>query len=59
MDIANYEARFEATSLTRAAPPSITFDAAVPGTAAIRTAILTNPLSYNDGILATTNRNAG
>jgi SPP1 gp7 family putative phage head morphogenesis protein len=112
VDIANYEAQFEATSLTRAAPPSITFDAALPGSAAIRAAILTNPLSvrgvdggklldsfiegftsterqrltgairqgffegqtnfqiiknirgtkalnYSDGILATTNRNAG
>lgn len=112
VDIANYEAEFEATSLTRAAPVGVTFDAAVPGAAAIRAAILTNPLSvrgadggkllksfidgftaterqrltgairqgffegqtnfqiiknirgtkalqYNDGILATTNRNAG
>ena len=112
VDIANYEAQFEATSLTSAAPPSVTFDAALPGTAAIRAAILTNPLSvrgadggkllasfiegftsterqrltgairqgffegqtnfqiiknirgtkalnYNDGILATTHRNAG
>ena len=45
VDIANYEAEFEATSLTRAAPAGITFDAAVPGAAAIRAAILTNPLS--------------
>lgn len=112
VDIANYEAQFEATSLTRAAPVGVSFDAAVPGAAAIRTAILSNPLSvrgvdggkllksfidgftaterqrltgairqgffegqtnfqiiknirgtkalnYNDGILATTNRNAG
>lgn len=112
VDIANYEAQFEATSLTRAAPVGVSFEAAVPGTAAIRTAILSNPLSvrgvdggkllksfidgfttterqrltgairqgffegqtnfqiiknirgtkalnYNDGILATTNRNAG
>lgn len=112
VDIANYEAEFEATSLTRAAPVGVSFDAAVPGAAAIRAAILTNPLSvrgtdggkllksfidgftaterqrltgairqgffegqtnfqiiknirgtkalkYNDGILATTNRNAG
>ena len=112
VDVANYEAEFEATSLTRAAPVGVTFDAAVPGVAAIRAAILTNPLSvrgadggkllksfidgftaterqrltgairqgffegqtnfqiiknirgtkalqYNDGILATTNRNAG
>jgi len=112
IDIANYEAEFEATSLTRAAPVGVSFDAAVPGAAAIRTAILGNPLSvrgadggkllktfidgfttterqrltgairqgffegqtnfqiiknirgtkalqYNDGILATTNRNAG
>jgi len=112
IDIANYEAEFEATSLTRAAPVGVSFDAALPGAAAIRTAILTNPLSvrgadggkllksfidgfttterqrvtgairqgffegqtnfqiikkirgtkalqYNDGILATTSRNAG
>ncbi|AIC20583.1 head morphogenesis protein [Pseudomonas chlororaphis] len=111
VDIANYEAEFEATSLTRAAPVGVSFDAAVPGAAVIRTAMLTNPLSvrgadggkllksfidgftaterqrltgairqgffegqtnfqiiknirgtkalkYNDGILATTNRNA-
>lgn len=45
VDIANYEAQFEATSLTRAAPAGITFDAALPGAAAIRAAILTNPLS--------------
>jgi SPP1 gp7 family putative phage head morphogenesis protein len=45
IDLANYEAEFEATSLTRAAPASVTFDAALPGTAAIRAAILTNPLS--------------
>ncbi|ERO65311.1 minor capsid protein [Pseudomonas piscis] len=112
VDIANYEAQFEATSLTRAAPVGVSFEAAVPGAAAIWTAILSNPLSvrgvdggkllksfidgftaterqrltgairqgffegqtnfqiiknirgtkvlnYNDGILATTNRNAG
>lgn len=112
VDIANYEAQFEATSLTRVAPVGVSFEAAVPGAAAIRTAILSNPLSvrgvdggkllksfidgftaterqrltgairqgffegqtnfqiiknirgtkalnYNDGILATTNRNAG
>lgn len=111
VDIANYEAQFEATSLTRAAPVGVVFDAVLPGVAAIRAAILTNPLSvrgadggkllktfidgfttnerqrltgairqgffegqtnfqiikavrgtkalnYNDGILATTNRNA-
>lgn len=112
VDIANYEAEFEAASLTWAAPVGVSFDAAVPGAAAIRTAMLTIPLSvrgadggkllklfidgftaterqrltgairqgffegqtnfqiiknirgtkalkYNDGILATTNRNAG
>ncbi len=112
IDIANYEAEFEAASLTKAAPVGITFDAALPSAAAIRLAILTNPLSvrgpdggkllktfidgftaterqrltgairqgffegqtnfqiiknirgtkalqYNDGILATTSRNAG
>ncbi|MDB5995254.1 MAG: head morphosis protein [Pseudomonas sp.] len=112
VDIATYEAQFEATSLTNAAPSGVTFDAVVPGTAAIRAAIFTNPLSvrgadggkllqtfidgwtsterqritgairqgffegqtnfqviknirgtkaagYNDGILATTDRNAG
>jgi SPP1 gp7 family putative phage head morphogenesis protein len=45
IDIANYEAEFEATSLSRAAPVGVSFDAAVPGAAAIRAAILTNPLS--------------
>ncbi|MCY7264289.1 minor capsid protein [Pseudomonas protegens] len=112
VDIANYEAQFEATSLTRAAPVGVSFEAAISGAAAIRKAILSNPLSvrgvdggkllksfidgftaterqrltgairqgffegqtnfqiiknirgtkalkYNDGILATTNRNAG
>jgi SPP1 gp7 family putative phage head morphogenesis protein len=48
IDIANYEAEFEATSLTRAAPVGVSFDAAVPGAAAIRAAILTNPLSVRD-----------
>lgn len=112
VDIANYEAQFEATSLNKVVPTGVTFDAALPTTAAIRAAILTNPLSvrgtdggklldtfiqgftsterqrltgairqgffesqtnfqiiknirgtkalgYNDGILATTSRNAG
>jgi len=45
VDIANYEAQFEATSLTKAAPAGVSFDAALPGAAAIRAAILTNPLS--------------
>lgn len=45
VDIANYEAQFEATSLTKAAPAGVSFDAALPGAAAIRSAILTNPLS--------------
>ena len=38
IDIANYEAEFEATSLTRAAPVGVSFDAAAPGAAAIRAA---------------------
>jgi SPP1 gp7 family putative phage head morphogenesis protein len=112
VDLANYEAQFEATSLSRAAPVGFTFDALLPVASAIRAAILTNPLSvrgadggklldtfikgfttterqrltgtirqgffegrtnfqiikdirgtkaagYNDGVLATTNRNAG
>jgi len=45
IDLANYEARFEATALGRAAPASATFDAVIPTAAAIRTAVLTNPLS--------------
>ncbi|MFU6376414.1 minor capsid protein [Metapseudomonas otitidis] len=45
VDIANYEAQFEAASLTRAAPVAVTFEAALPGARAIRSAILNNPLS--------------
>lgn len=45
VDIANYEAQFEATSLTNAAPIGVSFDAAIPGVSAIRAAIFTNPLS--------------
>nr|WP_312968658.1 minor capsid protein [Pseudomonas sp.] len=45
IDIAMYEAQFEASSLTRAAPVGITFDAAVPGVAAVRAAVLSSPLS--------------
>lgn len=45
IDIANYEAQFEATSLTNAAPIGVSFEAAIPGVSAIRAAILTNPLS--------------
>jgi SPP1 gp7 family putative phage head morphogenesis protein len=45
IDIAMYEAQFEATALSRAAPVGVTFDAAVPSAAAIRSAVLSNPLS--------------
>jgi len=59
VDIANYEAEFEATSLTRAAPVGVTFDAAVPGAAAIRAAIVRGAdggkllKSFIDGFTAT------
>ncbi len=39
IDIASYEAEFEATSLTRAAPVGVSFEAAVSGVAAIRAAV--------------------
>ncbi|MBP0943100.1 minor capsid protein [Pseudomonas alliivorans] len=45
IDLANYEAQFEATSLTRSAPAGVTFDAVVPPARAIRSAVLNNPLS--------------
>lgn len=45
IDIANYEAEFEALSLTRSAPAGASFDAAMPTVTAIRAAVLTNPLS--------------
>jgi SPP1 gp7 family putative phage head morphogenesis protein len=45
IDIANYEAEFEATSLTRSVPVGVSFDAVMPTASAIRTAVLTNPLS--------------
>lgn len=45
VDLANYEAQFEASSLTRAAPAAVSFEAITPTAAAIRSAILTNPLS--------------
>ncbi|MGE8098110.1 minor capsid protein [Pseudomonas fluorescens] len=45
IDIANYEAEFEATSLARTAPVGVSLDVAMPTVAAIRTAVLTNPLS--------------
>ncbi|RON05156.1 minor capsid protein [Pseudomonas brassicacearum] len=45
IDIANYEAEFEATSLARSAPVGVSFDVAAPTAAAIRAAVLTNPLS--------------
>lgn len=45
IDIANYEAEFEATSLARTAPIGLSLDVVAPTTAAIRTAVLTNPLS--------------
>jgi len=45
IDIANYEAEFEATSLARSAPAGVSLDLAVPTATAIRAAVLTNPLS--------------
>jgi SPP1 gp7 family putative phage head morphogenesis protein len=45
IDLANYEAQFEATALGRAAPAGVAFDAVIPTAAAIRTAVLSNPLS--------------
>lgn len=45
IDIANYEAEFEALSLTRSAPAGASFDVAMPTVTAIRAAVLTNPLS--------------
>lgn len=45
IDIANYEAEFEATSLARSAPVGVSFDVTAPTAAAIRAAVLTNPLS--------------
>ncbi|WP_095093851.1 minor capsid protein [Pseudomonas sp. Irchel 3A5] len=45
IDLATYEAQFEATSLTKAAPVGVSFEAAVPTATAIRTAVLSNPLS--------------
>ncbi|WP_421549121.1 minor capsid protein [Pseudomonas sp. QD4] len=45
VDIANYEAEFEATSLARSVPVGVSLDVVAPTAAAIRTAVLTNPLS--------------
>lgn len=45
IDIANYEAEFEAISLARTAPIGLSLDVVAPTAAAIRTAVLTNPLS--------------
>ena len=45
VDIAHYEAQFEAASVARTVPVGVTFDAVLPGAAAIRAAILTHPLS--------------
>ncbi|MFL1547004.1 phage minor head protein [Pseudomonas sp. O39] len=45
VDIANYEAEFEATSLARSAPVGVSLDVVAPTAASIRTAVLTNPLS--------------
>lgn len=45
IDIANYEAEFEVTSLARSAPVGVSFDVAAPTVTAIRAAVLTNPLS--------------
>lgn len=43
--IANYEAEFEASSLAKSAPVGASLDAVAPTAAAIRKAVLTNPLS--------------
>ena len=45
IDIANYEAEFEASSLVRSAPVGVALDVVAPTAVAIRTAVLTNPLS--------------
>jgi SPP1 gp7 family putative phage head morphogenesis protein len=45
VDLANYEAQFEAASLSKAAPAGVSFEAAIPTASAIRIAILGNPLS--------------
>jgi SPP1 gp7 family putative phage head morphogenesis protein len=45
IDLATYESQFEATSLTKAAPVGVSFEAAVPTATAIRTAVQSNPLS--------------
>ena len=45
VDIANYEAEFEATSLVRSASLGLSLEVAIPTAAAIRAAVLTNPLS--------------
>ncbi|WP_122663512.1 minor capsid protein [Pseudomonas viridiflava] len=45
IDLATYEAQFEAASLTKAAPVGVSFEAALPAATAIRTAVLSNPLS--------------
>ncbi|BCQ63129.1 hypothetical protein PBOI14_48790 [Pseudomonas sp. Boi14] len=45
VDIANYEAEFGAASLARSAPVGVSLDVAAPTVAAVRTAVLTNPLS--------------
>ncbi|HEX8591741.1 MAG TPA: minor capsid protein [Pseudomonas sp.] len=45
VDIASYEAQFEATSLTTTAPAGASFNAILPGATVIRAAIFTNPLS--------------
>jgi SPP1 gp7 family putative phage head morphogenesis protein len=45
IDLAQYEAEFEATSLTKAAPVGVSFEAAIPTVTAIRSAVLNNPLS--------------
>lgn len=45
IDLANYEAQFEATSLGKAAPIGVSFEAVIPTVSAIRSAVLGNPLS--------------
>ncbi|MFI8394194.1 minor capsid protein [Pseudomonas sp. NPDC078863] len=49
IDLANYEAQFEATSLTKAVPAGISLEAAIPSVTAIRSAVMNNPLSIRDG----------
>jgi SPP1 gp7 family putative phage head morphogenesis protein len=45
IDLATYEAQFEAANLTKAAPATVSFEAVMPTVSAIRAAVLGNPLS--------------